>query len=272
MDQAAAWLSRLGPEQQLALQRSMRAFEAAGPMFNAAARVRELAGRGADLGRRAAAGAADLTRRAADAGDRIVASAAGFGADAGQRTSARASDLGRRAAAAAEWTAVAAAGAGHRISDTARQGANAVSRWWNRTQGTAKLRAAAVRGAFQAARLDPSAREAIGRSGISSQQLLRMNQAFVAGQFAPDRGQADRAYAQVAQLSAAAEGSARYQGQHRAAESGRAGRPGGNALDTAWVLSGSPSASGAVQQGPNASESATRPAGGPHRPDRGRGV
>ncbi len=228
MDQAAAWLSRLGPEQQLALQRSMRAFEAAGPMFNAAARVRELAGRGADLG--------------------------------------------RRAAAAAEWTAVAAAGAGHRISDTARQGANAVSRWWNRTQGTAKLRAAAVRGAFQAARLDPSAREAIGRSGISSQQLLRMNQAFVAGQFAPDRGQADRAYAQVAQLSAAAEGSARYQGQHRAAESGRAGRPGGNALDTAWVLSGSPSASGAVQQGPNASESATRPAGGPHRPDRGRGV
>lgn len=303
--EAVAWLANLRPEQQLALQRTIRTFEAAGPMFNAAARVREIiartAARAAELGRRAAAGATDLGRRtaagAAELGRRtaeVGRQTAAGAAELGRQTVAGATELGRRTAdgtaAAAEWTAAAAAGVGHRTADkatevrqrttaaaagvgdrvagAARQVAGNVSRWWQQKQGAATARAAAVRAAFQAARQDPEVLRAIRQSGISPQELLEMNQQFARAIFHPDREQAGQALERAAQLAAEVRNPNTNQGPQAGQQptGGDRAQTGSQApMDPARVLSGSPAASQAIAQRPDGQSSSNRPGTGRHR-------
>lgn len=213
-EQALDWLADLDPRQQQALRRTIQTFEAAGPMFNAAARVREISNRTAvrltglrDRTTQRAAGAATRTGRTVAAMSDLAQRAVDGAVGAGDRAAGRATAARGRAVDAGLQLA-------GTVVQVGRQVAGNVSRWWQEKRGAATVRAAAVQGAFQAARQDPQVLAAIGQSRFSPQQLLEMNQRLVKAVLHPDPQQFAHAMDEFRRLAETVRGEHAAPGPH----------------------------------------------------------
>ncbi|GAA1604290.1 hypothetical protein GCM10009789_67840 [Kribbella sancticallisti] len=109
---------------------------------------------------------------------------------------------------------------------------NRVSRWQETRKGTATLKAAYAQAARDVKRMDPSVREAIGRSRVSKQDLKLLSQAQMTAPLQAGVQQAAQQHQAEARARAAAQ-AARGPGPAHAAPSESAGQRVANAVNTA---------------------------------------
>ena len=219
---------------------------------NTAARAGELrdaaTARATEFGQNTAARVGEARQAVTEFGQNTAARAT----ELGQNTAARATELGQQAAdlgrrgvesatSAGRQAAQSAVGAGQRVAESGRQAAGGVSRWFQEKVTNASTRAKAAGAAYAAARHDPRL------SGVDQKTVLDLSQkaqALVSAQTPEAQREAAQQLVQAAQgvqtnnQEANAGQEQPGSGKHRAAE------------NPAWVLQGSPSATGAVATKP----------------------